>query len=209
MNEIPTNNPAFFPNGIDNAETRTTTNDSQGLDEAQKRKLRKVSNLREDLKADKPLEERLEELRQIRAEKDRLDEAAEEYAINEAVGEDDNKDKELLKSFPQYDEKNPSSLEGSRDYWESVFEHETNRDTELHKAFGELHIKIVNEVIQFCKEHNLDVDEFCVSADGLLGSREFGEWCPCTDSSMSMHIAVKDKNGYWRIDREKPFLYEI
>lgn len=34
MNEVPTNNPAFFPNGIDNAETRTTTNDSQGLDEA-------------------------------------------------------------------------------------------------------------------------------------------------------------------------------
>ena len=84
----------------------------------------------------------------------------------------DNKDKELLKSFPKYDEKNPSSWEGSRDYWESVFEHETNRDTELHKAFGELHTKIVNEVIQFCKEHNLDVDEFCVSADGSLDKQD-------------------------------------
>ena len=48
--------------------------------EQPKRKLRKVCNLREDLKADKPIEERLEELRQIRAEKDRLDEAAEEQA---------------------------------------------------------------------------------------------------------------------------------
>ena len=49
----------------------------QGLDGQPKRKLRKVCNLREDLKADKPIEERLEELRQIREEKDRLDEAAE------------------------------------------------------------------------------------------------------------------------------------
>ena len=51
--------------------------------EQPKRKLRKVCNLREDLKADKPIEERLEELRQIRAEKDRLDEAAEESAKKE------------------------------------------------------------------------------------------------------------------------------
>lgn len=120
-----------------------------------------------------------------------------------------NKDKELLESFPKYDEKNPSSWVGSRDYWESIFNDETNRDTELHKAFGELHTKIVNEVIGFCKEHNLDVDRFRVSADGLLGSRDYGEWCPCTDSSMSMHTVVKDKNGCWHIDVEKPFLYEI
>ena len=120
-----------------------------------------------------------------------------------------NKDKELLESFPKYDKKNPSSWVGSRDYWESIFNDETNRDTELHKAFGELHVKIVNEVIQFCKEHNLDVDAFRVSADGLLSSRDYGEWCPCTDSSMSMYIEVKDESGYRHIDREKPFLYEI
>ena len=66
----------------------------QGLDGQPKRKLRKVCNLREDLKADKPIEERLEELRQIRAEKDRLDEAAEDsldsYADNIVEWEDKN-----------------------------------------------------------------------------------------------------------------------
>lgn len=65
-----------------NKETLEMCGISQGLDEAPKRKLRKVSNLREDLKADKPIEERLEELRHIRAEKDRLDDAAHNHAAN-------------------------------------------------------------------------------------------------------------------------------
>ena len=56
----------------------------QGLDEAPKKKLRKVSNWIEEAKyevehEEEILEEKLKELRQIRAEKDRLDEAAEEY----------------------------------------------------------------------------------------------------------------------------------
>lgn len=118
------------------------------------------------------------------------------------------KDEALLKTFPEYD--GEGEYVGTREYWEFVFEQETNRNPELHKAFGELHTKIVNEVIRFCKEYDLDVDEFVVDADGLLGSKKFGEWCPCTDSSMSMYIAIKDKNGhYYRVDRDKPFLYEI
>ena len=107
-------------------------------------------------------------------------------------------DKKLLQQFPMYDGK-PEHFVGSRKYWEYVFESETNRDPELHSAFGELHLKIVNEVIQFCKEHNLDVDKFSIMADGLLNSRDFGEWGPATDSSMAM----------WKEDRDKPFLYEI
>ena len=58
----------------------------QGLDEAPKRRLRKVSTWIEDAKyerehADEILEKGLEELRQIRAEKDRLDEAAEQLSV--------------------------------------------------------------------------------------------------------------------------------
>ena len=96
-------------------------------------------------------------------------------------------------------------------YWNLVFSFETNRDKELHKSFSELHSKIVNEVIDFCKEHNLtDVDEFTISADGLTGSITHGQWCPCTDSSMSMVVLKKDKDtGYMIPDRDKPFLYEI
>ena len=112
-------------------------------------------------------------------------------------------DKKLLQQFPVYDGK-PEHFIGSRKYWEYVFESETNRDPELHTAFGELHHRIVNEVIQFCKEHNISIDEFYIMANGVDGSIPFGEWCSCTDSSMTMYVY---ENG--KCDRDKPFLYEI
>lgn len=116
----------------------------------------------------------------------------------------------ILEQFPPYDGK-PEHYVGSRDYWEGIFESESNRDPELHKAFGELHTNIVNMVIQFCKEHNLtNVDEFHVSADGIMGSIKFGEWCPCTDSSMSIVETKKDEKTGWMLpDRGNPLLYEI
>ena len=118
-------------------------------------------------------------------------------------------DKKLLEQFPEYNGEYP--FEGTKEYWEGVFETETNRDPELHKAFSELHKKLVDEVIKFCKEHNLtDVDEFTISADGIMGSIDYGEWCCCTDSSMSMYKMKKDKETGWLVpDREYPFLDEI
>lgn len=110
-------------------------------------------------------------------------------------------DKKILEQFPEYD-KNPAHFTESRQYWATIFATETNRDPEVHKEFSELHHKLVDEVIQFCKKHNLEVDRFSISADGLLGSREFGKWCPCTDSSMSMRLE-NQKRG------DNPFLYEI
>lgn len=121
------------------------------------------------------------------------------------------KDQQILERFPPYDG-NAKNFVGSREYWEGIFEGETNRDPELHRAFGRLHEKIVNEVIAFCKEHRLEVDEFCVRADGLRGSRDHGEWGPCTDSAMSMHVIKKKRSGgrtYLAVDREKPFLYQM
>lgn len=120
--------------------------------------------------------------------------------------EEENK---ILEQFPEYH--GEGEFVGTRDYWSGVFEFETNRDTKLHEAFSKLHEEIVNKVIQFCKEHDLDVDEFVVSADGLLGSKEFGEWTCFTDSHMEMRAPKKDKEtGMWYVDREEPpFLYEI
>lgn len=121
------------------------------------------------------------------------------------ITEEENK---ILEQFPEYH--GEGAFVGTRDYWEGVFEFETNRDTKLHEAFSELHTRLVNEVIQFCKEHDLEVDEFSLSADGLLGSKKFGEWCPWTDSYMEMRVPKKDEDGMWYVDREgKPFLHEI
>lgn len=120
-----------------------------------------------------------------------------------------NEDKKILEQFPPYDDSKPETYVGSREYWENVFKDETNRDPKLHEDFSKLHEHIVNEVIQFCKEHGLEVDEFSVGADGLLGSKHYGEWCPCTDSYMSMYTIKKDEDGHHYVDREKPFLHEI
>lgn len=116
-------------------------------------------------------------------------------------------DDKILEGFPDY--KNGQSYVGTKEYWRSIFSDEKNRDAKLHEAFGELHTKIVDMVILFCKEHNLDVDAFEVSADGLLGSREYGKWGPCTDSSMAMYSVVKTKDNRPFVDRKTPFLYEI
>lgn len=120
-------------------------------------------------------------------------------------------DKELLKKFPEYDDNKPENYVGSKDYWENIFSYETNRDTELHKAFSKLHEEIVDKVIQFCQEHNLtDVDEFKIHADGVQGSIKYGKWCPCTDSSMSMIVLKKDDETGWELpDREHPFLFQF
>lgn len=120
--------------------------------------------------------------------------------------EEENK---ILEQFPEYH--GEGAFVGTRDYWSSIFETETNRDTKLHEAFSKLHEEIVDKVIQFCKEHDLDVDEFVVSADGLLGSKDFGKWTCCTDSCMEMRVLKKDEEtGMWHVDREgEPFLYEM
>ena len=125
-------------------------------------------------------------------------------------------EKKKLEYLPKYDDAHPETWVGSRDYYEAVFETETNRDPELHKDFSKLHKDIVDMVIRFCKDHNLtDVDEFCVSADGLRGSIPHGEWCSCTDSSMSVVKMIENpdpasKKHFPELpDREHPFLFEI
>lgn len=119
-------------------------------------------------------------------------------------------DKKLLERFPKYNGK-PAEYVGTREYWESIFETETNRNPELHTAFSELHEHIVNLVAQFCKEHGLtDIDEFYVRADGLHRSIEHGKWVGDTDSSMSLiKSALDEETGLVLPDRENPFLYEI
>ena len=117
-------------------------------------------------------------------------------------------EKKALEKFPSYDEANPKTWVGSKEYWESIFETETNRDPELHKAFSKLHEDIVNMVIQFCEKHGLEnVDEFCVGADGLRGSYGSGEWQSFTDSYMNFYNSYNEKDLDSNI--RTPFLHEI
>lgn len=61
------------------------------------------------------------------------------------------------------------------------------QDPELIKKFADLHHKLVNEVITFCKENNLnDISEFFLNADGLNESIKYGYWTPVTDSFFTL-----------------------
>lgn len=117
-------------------------------------------------------------------------------------------DKKLLEQFEEYDG-TPKHYVGSRDYWASIFTMEKNRDPELHKAFSDLHAKIVDDIIAFCREHNLNVDEANIHVNGILGSREYGEWTASTDSSMYMYDVKTDDDGWVYPDREHPFLFQV
>ena len=59
------------------------------------------------------------------------------------------------------------------------------QDDEINKKFREFHKKLVNEIIAFCKENNIEIDEFHLNADGVEGSIPFGSWQACTDSCLS------------------------
>ena len=53
---------------------------------------------------------------------------------------------------------------------------------------SELQDRLVNTAINFCRERNLtDIDCISFGVDGLQDSVEYGEWTPCTDSSLVAH----------------------
>lgn len=66
------------------------------------------------------------------------------------------------------------------------------QNAEITKKFRELHVKIVNEEISFCKDNSVIVDEFYLHADGLDESIKFGSWQPATDSQFEL---LKDAEG--------------
>ena len=70
------------------------------------------------------------------------------------------------------------------------------QDDGINKKFRELHKKIVNEIISFCKENNIVVDEIHLNADGVAGSIPYGEWEACTDSYFGLD---KFTDEYWDV----------
>ena len=63
----------------------------------------------------------------------------------------------------------------------------------MDEKFYELHKKLVQEVIDYCRENDInDADEFHLSIDGLRSSIEFGEWHPGTDSAASLHNSERE-----------------
>lgn len=85
------------------------------------------------------------------------------------------------------------------------------QDENLNKAFRQLHEKLVNEIIDFCKEWHISVDKFALGADELEGSIKFGSWQACTDSYFTLYkftqeykdcVSMKNKES---IDKAKDY----
>ena len=78
------------------------------------------------------------------------------------------------------------------------------QDDELNKKFRDLHHTLVNLVISFCKENDIDIDEASLSIDGISASIPYGQWEACTDSSL-----IFNKETTHRGEEQEPFMYSI
>lgn len=115
----------------------------------------------------------------------------------------------MLEDYHDFDPNDNTTWVESKQYWKSILSEESNKDPEVHRKFCKLHEKLVNTVIEFCRENNLEtVDSIEFYADGLTGSYGYGEWTCGTDSSCSMRRITKNDKGHFRLE-EEPFLNNI
>ena len=77
------------------------------------------------------------------------------------------------------------------------------QDKELNKKFRDLHHELVNRIISFCKENDIVIDDFSLSADHLVEqSIPTGKWQASTDSSfVFMKYSDDYKRAFWYMDR--------
>lgn len=63
-----------------------------------------------------------------------------------------------------------------------LFPSQSCQDPKLTEKFRAFHQKLVEQVIAFCVENNLSIDEFYLEADCLSESIPQGKWTSATDS---------------------------
>ena len=78
------------------------------------------------------------------------------------------------------------------------------QDDELNEKFRNLHRDLVNTIIKFCKDNDLEIDEASLRIDGLKDSIPFGEWQACTDSSLVFYTNNRNLK-----EIQKPFIYSM
>ena len=69
------------------------------------------------------------------------------------------------------------------------------QDDILNQKFRELHHKLVNDIISFCKDNNIEAEEVILRADGLKGSIPYKEINKVlSDSDLVVHVESFDKS---------------
>ena len=96
------------------------------------------------------------------------------------------------------------------------------QDEKITSDFRKLHEELVNRVVDFCREHDIVIDEFHMGADCMSESIKFGYWCPVTDSSLefdqftqeykdarSLKTIVNDEEWDRIKSEQEPFLFSM
>lgn len=78
---------------------------------------------------------------------------------------------------------------------EKKYSWQTCQDEELSKKFCILHDMLVEQIIEFCLENGIKIDDVHLDIDGLRDSIMFGQWTAATDSSMAMY-SFDDEHPY-------------
>lgn len=85
---------------------------------------------------------------------------------------------------------------------EKKYYNQSCQDDELTKKFREFHEKIVNEVVKFCKENNIKIDEVYMGIFDIQPSIDEGQWMHYTDSYL--HFDTREETG-----ESEHFLYSM
>lgn len=87
---------------------------------------------------------------------------------------------------------------------EEKYPYQISQDPDLKKRFDGLHKDIMENVIEFCRDNGIEIDEFFIQADGMKESIRAGRWSPVTDSVCAMEIDRETANM-----EGKPFLLSM
>ena len=89
------------------------------------------------------------------------------------------------------------------------------QEPELNFAFRNLHTNIINQIINFCQNWHISINEIHLNADCLEGSIKAGSWQACTDSCLRFDkftqeykdcISMKDEESIEKIKDNKEWL---
>lgn len=85
--------------------------------------------------------------------------------------------------------------------------HQICQDIQTDDDFKKLHHDLVNMVIKFCRDHDLEMDDFYLSIDEMRGSIPYEKWQACTDSSCSLYQFDEEHPNMK--SEPKPYLWSI
>ncbi len=80
------------------------------------------------------------------------------------------------------------------------------QDEGLNEKFCELHHTLVEQIIVFCKDNNLEIDDVHLDIDGFRDSIQFGQWTAASDSAMTMFRFDEEHTHRQNRSEVEPFL---